>query len=73
MFGRKHSYHEQKGSYPIPYRRNSSGIFFLLIALVGVYFLQIKGYIPSSEIIPFWFLALAIIAVFFLFKRRSQY
>ena len=74
MFGRKHPYHYQpRNHYPYPTNKSSSGIFFLLIVLVGVYFLQIKGYIPGPEIVPFWFLALAVIAVFFLFKRKEHY
>ena len=75
MFGRRNPYHygHQRSYYPMPYKRHSSGIFFLLIVLIGVYLLQIKGYIPNAEVVPFWFLALIIIVVFFLFKRREAY
>ena len=75
MFGRKNPYHyPQRGHYPYPASRSSSGIFFLLIILAAVFFLQYKtNYLPSTETIPFWFLALIIIVIFFLFKRREHY
>ena len=73
MFGKRYPHYGPRGNYPMPYKRHSSGIFFLLIVLGGAYMLQINDYIPSQEVVPFWFLALVIIAVFFLFKRREQY
>ena len=66
-YGPRNYYH------PYPSRGHSSGIIFLLIILVGVYFAQVNNLLPDNEIIPFWVLALAIVVVFFLFKRRDHY
>ncbi|MAG47278.1 hypothetical protein CL617_01615 [archaeon] len=82
MFGRKKYYHPKdmhkhmpKGYYPFPQRKSSSGIFFLLLILVGVYFAQDKfdSILPPSETLPFWIIALVIIALFFLFRRKEHY
>ncbi|MBS3133932.1 hypothetical protein J4214_01750 [Candidatus Woesearchaeota archaeon] len=64
-------HHAPKGYYLYPYKRHNSGIIFLFIFLIISYVLQLKGYLPNQEIVPFWFLALMIIAVFFLFKRKE--